>query len=828
MGGAGRAYPLLGLLVNLLAAAAAAYFILRAPWPAMWGKARFPLVLLGGLLLLPLLQLIPLPPELWHRLPGRQSTAELDALLGWRVWRPLTFDVEATVAAWVSLLPAAAMFVGSLCLPFRDRARLLNIVVGFAAAGALLGIAQVASAGGLTPYASAHTGNAVGLFVNRNHNAVLMLASIPLAGALAARQVRRGSPPASTLMLACAVIVVLALAVVGTTSRTGLALLPLSVAASLALLFLRQPLWRLVLPSVVAIGLVSLAVLRSGALDRTLHRFSNAHDGRFDYWADLSWAVQHFGLAGTGFGSFVRVYQASESLGNVSDKFLNHAHNDYIEIALEGGWAGIALLMSFAALLAWSAARQMRVQQSTTTVLTKVAAATAILVILIFSAVDYPLRMPAIGCLFALLCAIALVPEPVADGTGKTDKPLLEDLRHRAAHRMSGAKMLGLGAVALMSAVAVADGLSARFLNGGASAAAAAVAPWSTEAREQLSNGALLRLDLATAAREGRATLRLSPMSAPAVRTVAMTIAAAGDRSRGSKLMENATRLSWRDPIAQMWALETAVRSGSTETGLRAAESLLRQKRYPAPALPLLFQSAASPKLIPLLVQRLAGQPEWRQEFMRLASEAQPADLRGYERIIAGLAATRAPVTSREAEPLIKRAIALDQDDSGQRIWSLVRGARLVANGDFNAVDDRAELSLPAEWDVTPENHGHVLISGPAFDPANRAVFASGTRGSGHLISQVLMLRPGAYAFSFRTYLVRRYDPRLRWDLTCKRSRQRQSVEFRPVRSSGWQQLTAVFRVPADGCAVQRIGISRIGDTPQLWIDDVRLQQTAP
>ncbi len=75
------------MLLGLAALAAAAYYVAR-PAPAFVGLTRPFLVLLGALFLLPLLQLIPLPPSIWTQLPGRETAAQVDRLLGWNVWRP--------------------------------------------------------------------------------------------------------------------------------------------------------------------------------------------------------------------------------------------------------------------------------------------------------------------------------------------------------------------------------------------------------------------------------------------------------------------------------------------------------------------------------------------------------------------------------------------------------------------------------------------------------------------------------------------------------------------------------------------------------------------
>src|SRR6476469_7056002 len=90
VGGAGDSFPLLEMLLELCALATLGYFALtRRSW-ALNLETRLALALLGLMLVLPLLQLIPLPPAVWQRIPGRESAVRLDQLMVWGSWRPLS------------------------------------------------------------------------------------------------------------------------------------------------------------------------------------------------------------------------------------------------------------------------------------------------------------------------------------------------------------------------------------------------------------------------------------------------------------------------------------------------------------------------------------------------------------------------------------------------------------------------------------------------------------------------------------------------------------------------------------------------------------------
>ena len=70
VGGAGLSFPLLQMLLGICALVAAGYFV-WTPQARLSPYARVALALAASILALTLLQLVPLPPFVWHRLPGR-------------------------------------------------------------------------------------------------------------------------------------------------------------------------------------------------------------------------------------------------------------------------------------------------------------------------------------------------------------------------------------------------------------------------------------------------------------------------------------------------------------------------------------------------------------------------------------------------------------------------------------------------------------------------------------------------------------------------------------------------------------------------------------
>ena len=111
LGGSARgdvaALPLLRPLAVVMLAAA-----LFAARPAFYRRNRMVLSLLAGVFALPLLQLVPLPPDVWQGLPHRALVAQIDAWSGiGNIWRPLSLTPAATWNAFWSLFVPASLLV---------------------------------------------------------------------------------------------------------------------------------------------------------------------------------------------------------------------------------------------------------------------------------------------------------------------------------------------------------------------------------------------------------------------------------------------------------------------------------------------------------------------------------------------------------------------------------------------------------------------------------------------------------------------------------------------------------------------------------------------
>lgn len=818
IGGAGLTFPSLQVVLGLASLAAAAFYVAR-PAPTPVGLARPALLLLGALFALPLLQLIPLPPLIWTQLPGRENAAELDRLLGWTLWRPWSLDVEGTIRSLLVLIPSAVIFVGCVRLRMEDRVRLLWIVLGFALFGALLGIAQFASGGRLTPFVSAHVGYPVGLFVNRNHQAVFLLAAgIPLAAALGALRLAQGKARAATMLTALSAIAMFAITVIATTSRMAFLLLPLVLGVALTLLFLRQSIGRLVLPSMLALAAVTLLIAFNGGFGQTLARFSSFHDARFDYFADVQWALGHYGLAGTGIGTFVPVHKSAESLASITPSILNHAHNDFVELLLEGGMAAALLLLAFFGLVGVAVWRTVKASEGRRSRALSLAGATGIAVILLFSLVDYPLRMPAIGATFALQLALLLPSAPAAAPVASARSAAKPGERIRR-----GVAFIALGCAAALMLQA---GISSLLLNRDKPDLAAKWAPWSTEAKDRLATRALLvDRDPRAASGFARSALHLSPLDAPAIRTMGLLADRAGATERSFGLMRMAVGLGWRDPITNLWAIDTARRSNEADVAVQRAEALYRQHQYLPAATAALLQPPIASRATAMIVRDLSSNPDWRRGFLQSANQLPAEVIPAFVRLVMQLNRTSAPATLEEARPLMQRLSTSASATLQQPLWQSLHARALVANGGFGRTTTFRGPELPSDWDMSDEDISALSIDRPGVGGTGNALRLYGPRRDVPLIAQHMMLKPGTYTLAFQMR-AEAGSPRIaRWRLRCLETGADVASTIPVQGDSRWRSQQTEFAVPKEYCATQRLAfeLSAPKGAGAVWIDNVIL-----
>jgi hypothetical protein len=419
LGGGGSRGDIVSLLYLRPAAILCLAAILIVPGRIDWGIIRIPLLLLGALTLWILVQLVPLPPSLWTNLPGREVIVQGAAALGMdQPWRPISLTPGLTLNSLAATAVPFTALIGFAALDDDGRRLLLPVLICAALVSALFGIAQISGGSGSPFYFYSVTNDdaAVGLFSNRNHQAAFLALTFPMLALWAAQA---GADPAARrarVAIAGSFAIFLIPMILVTGSRAGL--LAGAGAAGWACFQYLMDLrgrrggggigWKLPLASLtVLVGVAGLfsfvAFSRAQALQRLLAEGNG--DLRLQVFPVLVQMAKDFCLVGSGFGSFDPVYRIYEPAQQLSPAYLNQAHDDLMELIITGGLPALILLLLF---LAWWLRASIRAFRSWRTRSSSAAVARLgsliIFLLMAWSLVDYPLRVPTMSAILAIAC----------------------------------------------------------------------------------------------------------------------------------------------------------------------------------------------------------------------------------------------------------------------------------------------------------------------------------------------------------------------------------------------------------------------------------------
>ena len=392
--------------------------------------ARRLLMLCAIGLLVILVQLIPLPPALWSALPGRQIVVQGFAILGQPLpWMALTLTPDQTLTTILRLLPPAAILVATLRLQaFRPTWMAWALIAG-TCGGVILGALQVTSGAGPDspwyPYRISNFGNAVGFFANGNHMAILLVSTIPFLFALLvmarSKQGKKELQRRSALFALAGgllAVVLLGLFLNGSLAGLGLGLPVLAASAILLLRPERQGKWLLAPALMIVIAVGAIFMLPVSASFQSLGASTSVESRRAVTATSLQ-AAGDFMPLGSGLGSFEQVYRLYENPRTIDRTFVNHVHNDYLEIATETGIPGILWLLWF--LGWWLGAAGSRWSDGIDEPFAK-AGTIASAAILAHSLVDFPLRTSAMAAVFAM--SVVLIAQRSTRAPAKTESDI--------------------------------------------------------------------------------------------------------------------------------------------------------------------------------------------------------------------------------------------------------------------------------------------------------------------------------------------------------------------------------------------------------------------
>lgn len=429
----GAVYP--WAFVPLFAGCAAAALVMLAQRRGTIPAETAPAIALLCVTAAIVVQLAPVPVSIIQRI-----SPETDTFLRWYdigylslSSHPLSIDPGATLVGL-----AATCALGLLLIALArglNRQDTFQFIRGLCALGAGLAIAGIAQRalwngkvyGFWTPLEG---GNPFGPFINRNHFAGWMLMALPLAMGYFCARVSRGmqavppgwrnralwfsSPDASETVLVGFAVLLMALGLTMTTSRTGVLGLVAALTISGWLVARHHRTMSRRIVATVFIGFVLIAAIGWAGVDRIASRFESdtTFGNRGPIWMDTLRIARRFPLVGTGFNTYATAALRYQTV--MPDVHLREAHNDYLQLLAEGGALVAIPVFALVIVLAGTIRRRLRaVRPGSSDYWIRSGAVTGILAIALQEIGEFSLQMPGNAVLFVVLLAIAIRPVDV-------------------------------------------------------------------------------------------------------------------------------------------------------------------------------------------------------------------------------------------------------------------------------------------------------------------------------------------------------------------------------------------------------------------------------
>ncbi|PYQ84566.1 MAG: hypothetical protein DMG02_30955 [Acidobacteria bacterium] len=402
----------------------------RTPVPAL-AVALFLLIAAVGV------QLIPLPCSMVARISPGVATLLTSYVVGFTTGslHSLSIAPRATLIALALLLAFGTFLLGLVVRVSRRGAT--DLAGGIAVLGAAASMVAIVQRSADTQlvygfWRPTFSTTPYGPFINRNHFAGWMLMALPLTlayawsrGARASQESRwrrrlawLSSKDANQAVLSAFVSVVMAMSLMFSASRSG------AIALVITLVILGAVAWRTsdtrARKPLIVYGFVLVVFVFGWSTTRELNaRFVTAHHdfaGRMEIWSDTMRVVADAPLTGTGlntYGASMLFYQRTDP-----DVHFVEAHNDYLQLAAEGGILICVPAAVFIGVVITAAVAQTNRYGLTPT---RAGALAGLMAIALQEVGDFSLQMPGNVVLFCVLLAAAVAPRPTPQHVRKLE-----------------------------------------------------------------------------------------------------------------------------------------------------------------------------------------------------------------------------------------------------------------------------------------------------------------------------------------------------------------------------------------------------------------------
>lgn len=376
---------------------------------------------LAALVVIPFVQILPMPVGLIEVLaPGRLLYADDGA-----GWLTISLDKGGTLDELIlqlGYLVAAALALSIFKIPSARKVFVVTLVT-LGVVNSVFGFVNFYTEGALAYFQPAtwkFWQGVTGSYVNKNHFAGLLQLCIPFAVVLVMQKLpgRPGIPGywrqawSLDMVLPVGAVVVLVGALLATGSRGGNFSLLLSLLVILGFAHrgsITGHVRQVVVVVVLLVVLLCASILLIGwdALS-SVYLSKGTANLRVNQWYETIIGWPGFMLLGSGANAYTWFYAPLKSPG-MSNLIFDHAHNDYLEVAVTFGLVGLAAFVSIVIFSLGRGLLHLRSVGAITSTPMLFAATWAGLSVALHSLVDFNLQIPANAILFVVVMSLCVV-----------------------------------------------------------------------------------------------------------------------------------------------------------------------------------------------------------------------------------------------------------------------------------------------------------------------------------------------------------------------------------------------------------------------------------
>jgi O-antigen ligase len=228
--------------------------------------------------------------------------------------------------------------------------------------------------------------------------------------------------------------------------------------------------WRLPLGAVAVAGALAVGLGVWCGAEPVQARLTTVVEGkaleesRLPIWSRVLPAVTQFPVCGTGYGTFAQVEPLYRTTAQEAGFVFDHAHNDYLEVLIEGGVPGLALSLLALGLVFHLGLRAVRLHLGRSAGALALGAVAGLATLAVHSVGDFGAHIPAIALLATVVCAqLCGLGSPGAEPATRPATPEGGASPGPGAVRLGGlAPFAGLAASAALGLLLCGEGWRAR------------------------------------------------------------------------------------------------------------------------------------------------------------------------------------------------------------------------------------------------------------------------------------------------------------------------------------------------------------------------------